>query len=161
MVRPRLGANGNPAALPSERAPQVSAALLNHRMAEYREAVGLDPVLDFHSLRRSYVTHLIEVGSAGTFRARSELGAAMSGLFVEAALSETPTTYARNRLSGRGANDHRPQRSGADASHAHQRGALPTRQRAGRGRRLKRAVDYMRGREVLSSQPRGRRRTIG
>jgi site-specific recombinase XerD len=24
--------------------------------------VGLDPVLDFHSLRRSYVTHLIEDG---------------------------------------------------------------------------------------------------
>ena len=61
-VRPLFGSDGNAAAWPSERAPRVSAALLDHRMAEYREAVGLDAVLDFHSLRRSYVTHLIEDG---------------------------------------------------------------------------------------------------
>lgn len=61
-VRPLFGADGNPAAWPSERAPRVSAELLDHRMAEFREALGLDPVLDFHSLRRSYVTHLIEDG---------------------------------------------------------------------------------------------------
>lgn len=61
-VRPLFGADDNPAAWPSERAPRVSAALLDHRMADYREAVGLDPILDFHSLRRSYVTHLIEDG---------------------------------------------------------------------------------------------------
>ncbi|MGH3719816.1 MAG: tyrosine-type recombinase/integrase [Pseudonocardiaceae bacterium] len=30
--------------------------------AAYRDALGLDPGLDFHSLRRSYVTHLIEAG---------------------------------------------------------------------------------------------------
>ncbi|WP_241993099.1 tyrosine-type recombinase/integrase [Cryobacterium frigoriphilum] len=61
-VRPLFGTDGNPAAWPSERAPRVSVALLDHRMAAYREAVGLDPVLDFQSLRRSYVTHLIEDG---------------------------------------------------------------------------------------------------
>lgn len=61
-VRPLFGTDDNPAAWPSERAPRVSAALLDHRMAEYREALGLDPALDFHSLRRSYVTHLIEDG---------------------------------------------------------------------------------------------------
>jgi site-specific recombinase XerD len=61
-VRPLFGADGNPAARPSERAPRVSAALLDHRMAEYREALGLEAALDFHSLRRSYVTHLIEDG---------------------------------------------------------------------------------------------------
>lgn len=61
-VRPLFGADDNPAAWPSERAPRVSAALLDHRMADYREAIGLDPILDFHSLRRSYVTHLIEDG---------------------------------------------------------------------------------------------------
>jgi len=61
-VRPLFDADDNPAAWPSERAPRVSAALLDHRMADYREAVGLDPILDFHSLRRSYVTHLIEDG---------------------------------------------------------------------------------------------------
>jgi site-specific recombinase XerD len=31
-------------------------------MAGYREALGLPDGLDFHSLRRSYVTHLIEAG---------------------------------------------------------------------------------------------------
>lgn len=61
-VRPLFGADDNPAAWPSERSPRVSAALLDHRMADYRQAIGLDPVLDFHSLRRSYVTHLIEDG---------------------------------------------------------------------------------------------------
>lgn len=61
-VRPLFGTDDNPAAWPSERAPRVSAALLDHRMADYRGGIGLDPVLDFHSLRRSYVTHLIEDG---------------------------------------------------------------------------------------------------
>ena len=31
-------------------------------MAGYRDAIGLTSGLDFHSLRRSYVTHLIEDG---------------------------------------------------------------------------------------------------
>jgi integrase/recombinase XerC len=35
---------------------------LNARFAAYREALGLPGGLDFHSLRRSYVTHLIEDG---------------------------------------------------------------------------------------------------
>lgn len=61
-VRPLFGTDDNPAAWPSVRAPRVSAALLDHRMADYREAIGLDPILDFRSLRRSYVTHLIEDG---------------------------------------------------------------------------------------------------
>ena len=52
----------NPAAWPSERADRVGVALLDHRLAAYREALELDRALDFHSLRRSYVTHLIEDG---------------------------------------------------------------------------------------------------
>ena len=35
--------------------------------SEYRTAIGLDPGLDFHSLRRSYVTHLIESGFDALF----------------------------------------------------------------------------------------------
>ena len=55
--------NGNPAACgPRSAADRVGVALLDHRLAAYRAAIGLDPVLDFHSLRRSYVTHLIEDG---------------------------------------------------------------------------------------------------
>ncbi len=35
---------------------------LNSRFGAYRNELGLDEGLDFHSLRRSYVTHLIEDG---------------------------------------------------------------------------------------------------
>ena len=62
-VRPLVVAQRpNPAAWPSERTVRVTAASLDHRLATYRDALGLDRVLDFHSLRRSYVTHLIEDG---------------------------------------------------------------------------------------------------
>jgi len=61
-VRPLFGADHNPAAWPSERAPRISVATLDHRLAAYRDELGFERVLDFHSLRRSYVTHLIEDG---------------------------------------------------------------------------------------------------
>jgi integrase/recombinase XerC len=61
-VRPLISIDGNPAAWPSERGIRVGMKQLNKRLGEYRDALGLDPVLDFHSLRRSYVTHLIEDG---------------------------------------------------------------------------------------------------
>jgi integrase/recombinase XerC len=47
---------------PSERGPRVGLSALDRRFAAYRDALGLEPGLDFHSLRRSYVTHLIEDG---------------------------------------------------------------------------------------------------
>ncbi|WP_433304157.1 hypothetical protein ACQP2F_14125 [Actinoplanes sp. CA-030573] len=52
----------DPALWPSERAPRVVLAQVNSRLSAYRDALGLDAGLDFHSLRRSYVTHLIETG---------------------------------------------------------------------------------------------------
>lgn len=61
-VRPLFGTGGNPAAWPSERGLRVGCQRLNSRFVAYREALGLDAGLDFHSLRRSYVTHLIEDG---------------------------------------------------------------------------------------------------
>jgi integrase/recombinase XerC len=61
-VRPLFGVDNNPAAWPSERGPRIGPEVLNHRLSAYRDALGLDPTLDFHSLRRSYVTHLIEDG---------------------------------------------------------------------------------------------------
>jgi integrase/recombinase XerC len=61
-VRPLLGADGNPAAWPSERGLRIGCQRLNSRFVTYRRALGLDDGLDFHSLRRSYVTHLIEDG---------------------------------------------------------------------------------------------------
>lgn len=47
---------------PSERAPRVGLAQIDARFASIRTTLGLGPSLDFHSLRRSYVTHLIEAG---------------------------------------------------------------------------------------------------
>lgn len=61
-VRPVISTDGNPAAWPSERGVRVGVKHLNKRLSEYRDELGLDPVLDFHSLRRAYVTHLIEDG---------------------------------------------------------------------------------------------------
>lgn len=61
-VRPLFGADGNPAAWPSERGQRVGGQQVNKQLAGYRDALGLDPALGFHSLRRSYVTHLIEDG---------------------------------------------------------------------------------------------------
>lgn len=61
-IRPLMAEGGNPAAWPSERGQRIGLEVLNHRLAGYRDALGLDRRLDFHSLRRSYVTHLIEDG---------------------------------------------------------------------------------------------------
>ncbi|MFG3701538.1 hypothetical protein ACGF5C_27050 [Micromonospora sp. NPDC047620] len=65
-VRPLFGVDGNPAAWPSERAPRVCVQHLNKRLAAYRDALGLDPGLDFHSLRRS--SHPHPAASAGRHR---------------------------------------------------------------------------------------------
>ncbi|WP_439659165.1 tyrosine-type recombinase/integrase [Lentzea sp. HUAS TT2] len=65
--RPLLGIDNNPALWPSERAARVDIKQLNRRLAGYRDDLGLDEGLDFHSLRRSYVTHLIEDGYDARF----------------------------------------------------------------------------------------------
>jgi len=62
-IRPLLALdNGNPALWPSERGERIGLQQINARLAAYRTALGLPPGVDFHSLRRSYVTHLIEDG---------------------------------------------------------------------------------------------------
>jgi site-specific recombinase XerD len=61
-VRPLFAADGNLAMWPSERASRVGLQQINARLAAYRRALGLPEGLDFHSLRRSYITHLIEDG---------------------------------------------------------------------------------------------------
>lgn len=60
--RPRLAVPGTSALWPSERGARIGLQRINSRFAAYRDALGLDPGLDFHGLRRSYVTHLIEAG---------------------------------------------------------------------------------------------------
>lgn len=61
-VRPLLPTAAQGACWPSERSARIGFTQMNTRFAAYRDAVGLDSALDFHSLRRSYVTHLIEDG---------------------------------------------------------------------------------------------------
>ena len=61
-LRPLSGTDGNPAAWPSERGPRVGCQRLDSRFTACRQAPGLDDGLDSHSIRRSYVTHLIEGG---------------------------------------------------------------------------------------------------
>jgi site-specific recombinase XerD len=47
---------------PNERGGLVSEEALGARFRRYRDELGFDSMLDLHSLRRSYVTHLIEDG---------------------------------------------------------------------------------------------------
>jgi len=46
----------------AHRAERIALSAINTRLARYRDDLDLGPGLDFHSLRRSYVTHLIEDG---------------------------------------------------------------------------------------------------
>lgn len=61
-VRPLFGIDVNPAAWPSERGARIGVEVLDHALSQCRDVLGLDRALDFHSLRRSYVTHLVEDG---------------------------------------------------------------------------------------------------
>jgi integrase/recombinase XerC len=61
-VRPRFATAAGGALWPSERGGRVGFSQMNTRLAAYRDALGLDAALDLHSLRRAYVTHLIEDG---------------------------------------------------------------------------------------------------
>ena len=61
-VRPRFTTAGAGAMWPSERGPRIGFSQMNTRFGAYRDALGRDAALDFHSFRRSYVTHLIEQG---------------------------------------------------------------------------------------------------
>ena len=66
-VRTHYPTADQPALFPSERSPRICLSQLNRTFAECRTAIGLDLGLDFHSLRRSYVTHLIESGFDALF----------------------------------------------------------------------------------------------
>lgn len=52
---------------PTERGTLVSESALNARFRQYRADIGLDAAVTFHSLRRSYITHLIEDGFDALF----------------------------------------------------------------------------------------------
>jgi len=55
-------APGDGALWPSERSARVSLEKVRARFAGYRDALGLPDSVSLHSLRHSYITHLIEDG---------------------------------------------------------------------------------------------------
>ncbi|MDC3729283.1 tyrosine-type recombinase/integrase [Rhodococcus sp. Rp3] len=61
-VRPLFGAAAHPAVWLTERCGRISVRAANEAFAGVRDAAGLPPELDLHSLRHSYITHLIEFG---------------------------------------------------------------------------------------------------
>ncbi|MFG2563742.1 tyrosine-type recombinase/integrase, partial [Streptomyces sp. NPDC048496] len=66
-VRPLFSTAGSGTLWPSERSARIGFSQMNTRFGAYRDALGLDAGLDFHSFRRSYVTHLIEDGYDARF----------------------------------------------------------------------------------------------
>jgi integrase/recombinase XerC len=61
-VRDDFGFAGHPALWVTERGSRLSGRALDQRFALYRDELGLDPRLDLHCLRHSYVSGLIEAG---------------------------------------------------------------------------------------------------
>jgi integrase/recombinase XerC len=61
-IRPVLGLGSHPAIWLTERQGRLAPRLVTDAFATARDAAGLDPALDLHCLRHSYVTHLIEFG---------------------------------------------------------------------------------------------------
>jgi integrase/recombinase XerC len=66
-VRPLFPTADSPACWPSERGPRIGFTQMNTRLATYRDELGLDAALDFHSFRRSHITHQIEDGFDARF----------------------------------------------------------------------------------------------
>jgi len=60
-VRPALSSSGSsPALWVTERGTRLSRRAANEAFCAARDAAGIDSSLDLHSLRHSYVTHLVE-----------------------------------------------------------------------------------------------------
>jgi integrase/recombinase XerC len=117
---------------PSERGPRIGSGTLHKRFCEYRDALGLDEGLDFHSLRRSYVTHLIEGGWDPLF-VQQQAGhehASTTSIYT-CVSSDSRTARCGGRWTRR-----RPRRCGRDGPRdgGHAAGLLPVAAAGGDGR---------------------------
>lgn len=59
-VRPLFPTDNSAALWLTERGSRIGLRMLNVAFATVRDEAGIDPTLDLHSLRHSYVTHLVE-----------------------------------------------------------------------------------------------------
>lgn len=59
-IRPAFAPGAHPALWVTERAGRISPRSVNAALTAARDDANLDPILDLHCLRHSYVTHLIE-----------------------------------------------------------------------------------------------------
>lgn len=94
QVRERFRPGTNPGLWPTERGTRVGDRYLDTRFAQLREVAGLAPELTLHSLRHSYVTHLIEFGYAEQF-VQSQVGHAYAST---TAIYTSVTDDYRNRV---------------------------------------------------------------
>lgn len=63
QVRPLFAQDAQvPTLWRTERGTRIGLRSVNEAFVAARDAAGLDPELDLHSLRHSYITHLVEFG---------------------------------------------------------------------------------------------------
>lgn len=96
-----MSAESSKALWVSERGGHVSPAHVSRRFAEYRDDLGMDPVLSPHALRHSYVTHLTEDGVDPVFIQRQVGHEYQSTTAVYTAVSGSfANKMMRNAISG-------------------------------------------------------------
>ncbi len=66
-VRPQFGPGRHPALWVTERVGRLTPRSINEAFVAARRDAGLDPGLDLHCLRHSYITHLTEFGYPARF----------------------------------------------------------------------------------------------
>lgn len=66
-IRPRVSGEDNPALWCTERSSRIALGSVSNTFNQFRKELGLASGIDFHSLRRSYVSHLIEYGYEARF----------------------------------------------------------------------------------------------